>query len=367
MPLYAVHLAWVDGHAVKAPVGIWAEGGVSYYPAETESHRAGGEIAKTESSQMAWADWVANRVEWGSSYGAHWVAIESDEPMEAILTEMRSEFFAEEHPVKTFLLPTPGDQAEDDSQQPTRESVIYREFEPAKRFVLAQSWWIAAEFVRRHPDFVIHETHHDGGFMYDVLEVSAPPNDRGNSRLMLNRNGTLQVHSDGRDGEFEATVLGTWADVLAAEGAHSVLKTAESLVGAVMSAKAPASSPRALAYRFIATALNLTVNDRHKWDARNNQHYLPYSMFSDSDEAEGYLAAFAAARLDAQTSPQIGLMHEPESHFWAILRDKEPVAIVSIEGRAYRADRAYDLSDEYEIHGRRMTPLVVSILGDVLP
>lgn len=45
MTLYAVHHAWIDGHAVKAPVGIWSEGGVSFYPPETESHRKKGRFA----------------------------------------------------------------------------------------------------------------------------------------------------------------------------------------------------------------------------------------------------------------------------------------------------------------------------------
>ncbi|WP_454116041.1 TY-Chap2 family putative peptide chaperone [Microbacterium aurum] len=39
---------------------------------------------------------------------------------------------------------------------------------PATRFVIAQSWWIASELVRRHPDLVIHESHPGGG-MYDCL------------------------------------------------------------------------------------------------------------------------------------------------------------------------------------------------------
>lgn len=52
---------------------------------------------------MVWADWVEKRTEWGSTYGAGWSAVESDEPMAAVLTELQAEFFSEPHPIKKIL------------------------------------------------------------------------------------------------------------------------------------------------------------------------------------------------------------------------------------------------------------------------
>lgn len=65
--------------------------------------------------------------------------------------------------------------------------------------------------------------------------------------------------------------------------------------------------------------------------------------------------------------PEIGLQRERESHLWALLLDQIPVAIVSIEGRVYRADRYYDLVIDHPANGRRMLSLVVNALHDVLP
>ncbi|MGD4206363.1 hypothetical protein QT666_22610, partial [Xanthomonas citri pv. citri] len=43
----------------------------------------------------------------------------------------------------------------------------------ANRFAIAQSWWLASELVRRHPELMIYEMHPGGG-QYDVLCVATP-------------------------------------------------------------------------------------------------------------------------------------------------------------------------------------------------
>ena len=193
MTLYAVHHAWIDDHAVKAPVGIWGEGGISFYPPETEMYRKKGSQAETEASQMLWAHWVEKRTEWGSTYGASWSAVESDEPMDKVLTDLRAEFLMESHPIKMLPLPDPeqdSDVPEEDSEDDEEDSVEPGPEEPAQRFVIAQSWWIASELVRRHPQLVVHEMHPGGG-QYDVLAVFAPPHDKARTIVMLNRAGTV--------------------------------------------------------------------------------------------------------------------------------------------------------------------------------
>lgn len=375
MTLYAVHHAWIDDHAVKAPVGIWSEGGASFYPAETESHRKGGSQAETEASQMPWADWVEKRTEWGSTYGASWSAVESDEPMEKVLASLRAEFFSEPHPIKTFSLPVPedhsaeedSDAAEDESEHEREDSQEAEHAEPAQRFVLAQSWWIAAELTRRHPELLVHEMHPGGG-QYDVLAVFAPPYDAAGARVMLNRAGTMQVHAhDGHNGVPDIALIGTWADALSARSPHAVIKQIEDVAQLNALTKAPSSTPRALAYRFIATLLTTAVNDRHHWDARNEFIDSSRDWWPGDPEINGFMDAFPEVQHDFASTPEIGIWHEPESHFWAILRDQIPVAVVSIEGRLYRQDRHFDLVDEYANHGRRMLSVVAGALGDLLP
>jgi hypothetical protein len=370
MTLYAVHHAWIDDHAVKAPVGIWGEGAISFYPPETESYRKKGSQAETEASQMLWAHWVEKRTEWGSTYGASWSAVESDEPMDKVLTDLRAEFLMESHPIKMLPLPDPeqdSDVPEEDSEDDEEDSVEPGPEEPAQRFLIAQSWWVASELVRRHPELVVHEMHPGGG-QYDVLAVFAPPHDKARTILMLNRAGTMQVHqNDGLNGVPDMMMIGTWSDALSARSPHAVIKQIEDVAHLDVVVKAPSSTPRALAYRFIATLLTMTVNDRHSWDARNEFIDSSGDWWPGDAELHGFVEGFPEARRDFSSTPELGLWHEPESHFWAVLRDQVPVAIVSIEGRVYRAEHHYDLVDEYAANERRMLPLVASILSDLLP
>lgn len=370
MTLYAVHYAWVDDHATKAPVGIWGEGGICFYPPETDDYRSKGSQAETEASQMLWADWVENRTEWGSTYGASWSAVESDEPMEEILTGLRTEFFSEPHPVTMISLPElPEDSGapEEDSVEDEEDSEESGPSDPAQRFVIAQSWWIAAELARRHPELLVHEMHPGGG-QYDVLAVLSPPYVAARMQVMLNRVGTIQVHqNDGRNGEPDMELISTWSDALSASSPHAVVKHIEDVANLGSPAKAPSSTPRALAYRFIAVLLSMTVNDRHSWDARNEFIDSSGDWWPGSPEVHGFLEGFPDVRRDLPSTPKLGLWHEPESHFWAVLRNKVPVAIVSTEGRVYRADRRYDLAAEYSSNERRMLPLITKILSDLLP
>lgn len=372
MTLYAVHHAWIDDHTVKAPVGIWKEGGISFYPAETESYRKKGSQAETESSQMLWAHWVEKRTEWGSTYGASWSAVESDESMEKVLTDLRAEFLSESHPMKKISEPVGADEKEDseatkeDFGEDEEDSEELELDEPAQRFVVAQSWWIAAELVRRHPELLVHEMRPGGG-QYDVLAIFALPHDASSARVMLNRAGTMQIHThDGHNGVPDISLIGTWADALSARNPHSVIKQIEDVAQLNTLAKAPPSTPRALAYRFIATLLTTTVNDRHSWDARNEFIDSSSDWWPGDPETNGFIDRFPEVHRDFSSTPELGLWHEPESHFWAVLCDQIPVAIVSIEGRVYRADRRHNLADEYAANGRRMLPLVTNILSDLL-
>ncbi len=106
----------------------------------------------------------------------------------------------------------------------------------------------------------------------------------------------------------------------------------------------------------------MSVNDRHHWDARNE---FIDSSGDDLTELNGYLAGFPEVRQALPVTPRIGLWHEPESHYWALLRD-QAVAVVSIEGVVHRPDRRIDLAAEYRRHDSRMLPVVVSALADLL-
>ena len=108
-----------------------------------------------------------------------------------------------------------------------------------------------------------------------------------------------------------------------------LLKAIEQAAGLSSAAGRLPTTVRSVAYRFISTLLRLQLNDRHTWDVRNES---PDSSDWDAQELRGFLPLFSRAVEAARSAPSNGLHHEPESHFWAVLRDGIPVGIVSIEG-----------------------------------
>ena len=205
---------------------------------------------------------------------------------------------------------------------------------------------------------------HPGGGQYDVLciaepdALSAEQPDISLPRVMLNRVGTLQIHSGTR-----IEVVSSWTDALEAPTPHSIVHDLEQRAGWQPPSPTPATTDKALVYRFLAAALSMTLHSRHRWDVRNE--------YVDSSEHEptraGWLSAFPAAQHAVRTTPSLGIHGEPASHFWALLRGEEAIAIVSIEGRAYFPDgRVNALMPAYVKHDRRIIPMTAHLLRDWL-
>lgn len=234
--------------------------------------------------------------------------------------------------------------------------------EPARRFILAQSWWIASELVRRHPELMIFETHPGGG-MYDVLQVGQIGKDTHLERAhaMLNRAGTVQVHFGSQHGRQDQ-VIATWREVLAAPNPHQIVKQIEHAAGWGSPDRAPATEPRGIAYRVIAGLLRMMVDDRHPWDARNE--FVDSS--GDDGGPRGYIERFAQLPVALRSATHLDVWGEPESHAWIILRAEEPVAAVTVEGQLYVERRREDLLSAYRVNGRRLNSTIVSLLGDIL-
>lgn len=233
--------------------------------------------------------------------------------------------------------------------------------EPGQRQVIARSWWLAAELTRRHPELLVYEMHPGGG-MYDVLALLGPPYMENPTRIMLNRAGSIQVHVGN-----QMQAISTWREQLLSADPRDVLERIERAAGLPSVKKAAPSTQRVLAYRFVSQVLTITAGDRHAWDVRNEFDDNSGDWFDQVESLRGYLQRFPLAQADARMSPQVGLWSEPESHFWAILRDDIPVALVSIEGGLYVGSNQYDLMREYKRADRKVLPIVVHALGHVLP
>lgn len=211
---------------------------------------------------------------------------------------------------------------------------------PASRFVIAQSWWIASEIVRRHPSLTIRETHPGDG-LYDCLTIV----DSAQQRILdLNRHGRL--HVPGNE-DFEPL---PWSATVTAASGHDVVKTLEKAAGLSPPIKAAASGPKVLAYRLIARVLTSLVDDRHTWDARSGE--FATARTGTALELFGYLETRGKSR----------------DEFWILSKDAQPVAALGVDGvMESQSAMPVELLPAYRAADSSITALVGQVLGDVLP
>lgn len=340
------------------PVGSWLVDGIDgepFYPPETVRYRVRGEKALMNRPLPSLEEWARYK--------------EATSPNWSIYRPPSLLFGADDEPDSRQVLRDLRSSYEDKLAHQSKAAVEIRTAagpkDPpvstcwgASRFALAQSWWVAAELARRHPELVVYEMHPGGG-MYDVLCVASIRALSAGSagdlpRVMLNRVGTLQVHTG-----QESVTLASWADLIGTSSPHSLVKEVEAGTGWGSPLPTPATTPRTLVYRLIAAALTMLMNDRHRWDAR--------SVFLDSSDGcrvEDYLERFSGAREALRGTSFVGLPGEPESHFWALQRDGETMLVLSIEGRLYdRSGGTRDLMSTYQKYNRKLIPFTAALLA----
>jgi len=227
---------------------------------------------------------------------------------------------------------------------------------PAQRFVIAQSWWIAGELVRRHPDLRLIETH-PGGVLYDCLSLLTSEVRKPKVVIHFNRGGAIHV-----PGTPDSTQI-SWASALATDDPHLIVKQLENAAGLSHPSPAPSTSPAALAYRVIARILASLVNDKDTWDARNEQE--------DSSDGgwgpQNFVQNFPRAAELAQIPRPDDLSGEPGYRFWALLKSRLPVAIFDTDGRVHLSGEQYDLPSIYRQSGRSLSQTINISIGKILP
>lgn len=231
---------------------------------------------------------------------------------------------------------------------------------PAPRFVIEQSWWICSELVRRHPDHVVYEMHPGGG-LYDILAVRpARELGQGDATILINRGGTVRVAFHRSEHIPDQADVAHSSAALAQPSAHSLVKMLESVARLQVTAPAPPSAPRALAFRLASTALTALLNDRSEWDWRQVFH----DTSGHSAGVLDYLEDFPTAKADVRTVElEPWDQGVPQAHYWALLRDEEPAAVVSTEGVLHlREGSRIDLERAYASRGRNMHRLVSDVL-----
>ena len=232
---------------------------------------------------------------------------------------------------------------------------------PADRFLIAQMWWIASELVRRHPH----------------LRISGVEVDEGN-RLLL-------VHDEQDGMSIQWDLVGgckflingevqkiSWIEMMAALSPHETVKRIEVATGLGIPKATPATTPKALAYRVIASALTTAVDDRHEWyavpapmthdEGPDNPGCAYFNEFPSALEARASYTLATDAEL-VETNRGI-YFYQP---FWALLRDLEPVAIFDSAGVIHTIMGATELMPFYEQIDRKLSLTTARVLGPYFP
>lgn len=231
-----------------------------------------------------------------------------------------------------------------------------------KRLIAAQSWYVASELVRRHPELRIIETHPGGG-KYDCLSLQQPD---GNGVVHLNRAGRMHVVNprtpDFQPISWRASVPVSAKGDLFDPCAPHVVKTLELAAGLPAPHPTPPLRPATFTYRVIARVLGRLINEKDTWDARNERLHSSHTVTN-----RGYLRRFPAAADAARDRRDSDFLGMPTYRFWALLRDGEPVAILDSDGVAYLPTETYQLPEVYRRTGCKLTATISHVLGDVLP
>ena len=224
---------------------------------------------------------------------------------------------------------------------------------PASRFIMVQSWWIASQLVRRHPELTIIETKPEFTAQDNLalLDSIAAPSAR-ESELEIDRNGSL-----GRSSEPESPSM-TWREVFEAGYPFELLTRLEAAAGLTSPTETPRSARKAVAYRLIARLLATTLNDRRPLQVRSG-YLQTFQLGSGCWPELRDFPGVAEALQDARPDDVDG---QPGYRFWLLEHDRRLVAVLDTDACLYFADETS--TDVYKRY--RRTGSLTRTLGDTL-
>jgi hypothetical protein len=231
---------------------------------------------------------------------------------------------------------------------------------PADRFLTAQVWWQASELVRRHPHLRISGVQNETRARLIIVH-----DEQDAMRLQWDLVGGCKYDANGVVKSI------SWKKMMAAANPHETVKQIEVGTGLGIPKSTPATTPRALAYRVIASALATAVDDRHEWYAMP----APMEHGEDFENPEcQYFGSFPStiqARKGYEQAISLQLLAGIRVYFfqpfWAILRDLEPVAIVDAAGVIHTDAGATALMPLYKRSDHRLAFTTTRVLGRFLP
>lgn len=219
------------------------------------------------------------------------------------------------------------------------------DFQPAKRFVVDQAWWMASELCRKNSRLatyweVLQDGFYEGPAVLDTL--------RQESRVFFNQNG--RIHFLGLEDAPEPIPFG---EGIAEENAHALVRRITKILGWSTPFADP-TTPRSLTYRVASAVMTHVLHHRDSWATIDGG--LLYDYYGSTSRPEHFttFSGADAARL-AEKPPE----------FWAIQRDGRTVALLDDRATLYRRSvPPQDLMDVYE-RRRKLRDAVAYVLEEI--
>ena len=230
---------------------------------------------------------------------------------------------------------------------------------PADRFTLSRAWWIIGQLTRRHPTLiasrVVDEDQNPLLIVHDTTEVL---------RVQFDLPAWIQYDTPGG---LRRRI--TWADVFAQPDPLAVVRTIETEVALGTPIEA-SDSPRSLVYRTIACTLALGLDSAATWQAVHARVEVvdpdtsDWELFEAFPTGEALIEDIIDAALERAESEEVFVFHQP---VWALLRNLEPIALLSVDGSVHTAEGQTDLVQAFEEAERSVTTMTAALFGRHLP
>lgn len=231
-----------------------------------------------------------------------------------------------------------------------------------ERNVYLQSWWVASELIRRHPNLVLAETHPGDG-LHDCLSVLSH---EGHDQLhiLLNRTGRMHIQSQ-LSSRFDRTQWGVrypveWLTELEQSDRRLIPRFLEDAAGLVPPAHTPKTTPKSLTFRLIYHLLLFALNEPAHWDVRNVQDdYNGIEAVYKNELFQQIKSAWVALH---QSPPQGWTFGNPGYDFWEVKSAHTRVGLFQIDGTLHRPNaHPVNLMNIYNENKRDILPTAMEV------
>lgn len=232
------------------------------------------------------------------------------------------------------------------------------DFQPADRFTLSRAWWIAGQLVRRHPDLIVSRVLDPEQtpllMVHDAAEITRIQFDLPAWIQYLTPAGLRRI---------------TWAEVFAEGDPLAILRTIETEIGLGVPIEAR-DSTQSLVYRTIACTLALGLDTPATWQAVHARVEVTdpdathWELFDAFPTGRALAERVINAALDRAETEGAFVFHQP---VWALLRDLEPVALLSVDGSAHISTGEVHLVRAFDDAARSISRVAVALFADHVP